>query len=204
MLVYIEFISRRPNIGLHEFHKVVNLGQAGWAGDYGDDVTVLSVGRSWRLGPEPEYMHIWYTPNQGLDRIDFWEETFRSGDADAYEEPFRLAARIDRAGCYDPILEPQPGTSGRYYGEHFELAPGATLDDARRQFEERRARHPELPLVLAVHRIGKLAPDPGGLAMWGLPSWGAAEQIARDLDGDDGPVRLLQASFWADFGDEQL
>src|SRR3712207_7406930 len=53
---YLEFISRRPGIGLHEFHAVVGGGQSGWAGDYGDDVTVVNVGRSWRIGPEPEYL----------------------------------------------------------------------------------------------------------------------------------------------------
>src|SRR4051795_5878712 len=141
MLVYIEFISRRPGVGLHEFHAVAGGGQAGWAGDYGDDIALLNLGRSWRMGPDPEYLGVWFTPGSGLDRIDFWETTFRSGDADAYEEPFRLAARIDRAGCYDPLLEPQRGTSGRYYGEHFDLAPGATREDVARQYTERRDAH---------------------------------------------------------------
>jgi hypothetical protein len=182
----------------------MELGQGGWGDDYQDDVTLLGVGRSWRMGPEPEYMHIWYTPKEGLGRIDFWEETFRSGDADAYEEPFRLAARIDRAGCYDALLEPQRGTSGRYYGEHFDLAPGATREDVVRQYEQRRDAHPDLPLVVVLDRIGKLGPDPRGLAVWGLPSWGHLEEIARELDGDDGPTRLVQASLWADVGQEQL
>ena len=71
-LVYIEYISRRPGVGLEVFHKVLELGQGGWGDDYQDDVTLLGVGRSWRMGPEPEYMHIWYTPKEGLGRIDFW------------------------------------------------------------------------------------------------------------------------------------
>ena len=85
MLVYLEFISRRPGVGLHEFHAVVGGGQSGWAGDYGDDLTVLNVGRSWRIGPEPEYLCAWYTPTASVDRLDEWERVFRSGDADAYE-----------------------------------------------------------------------------------------------------------------------
>ena len=204
MLVYIEYISRRPGVGLHEFRKVAGGGQAGWAGEYGDDIALLNLGRSWRMGPEPEYMGVWYTPGSGLERIDFWEETFRSGDADAYEEPFRLAARIDRAGCYEPIGTPVVGTLGRYYAEWFEPAAGITRDQLAAWFAERAARHHELELNLACLRIGHLGPDPRGLAVWGLPSWGACDAIARELEGAEEPARLVTASFYADWGQEQL
>lgn len=204
MLVYIEFISRRPGVGLDAFHKVIGLGQTGWEGDYGDDVLVLNVGRSWRIGPEPEYMCVWYSPNHGLERVDDWERAFRSGEADTHEEPFRLAGRIDQAGCYEPLLEPVVGTAGRYYGEHFEFAPGATADDVRAFYEQRRSRHSELQLNLLIDRIGKLGPGPRGLAVWGLPSWGHLDAIARELDDSDGPVQLVTSSLYADFGHEQL
>ena len=94
MLVYIEYITRRPGVGLHEFPRGADRGQTGWAGDYDDDVTVLNVGRSWRIGPEPEYLCAWYSRNAASSdrRVG---GAFRSGDADAYEKPFRLAARID-------------------------------------------------------------------------------------------------------------
>ncbi len=128
MLVYIEYISRRSGIGLHEFHTVVGGGQTGWSGDYSEDAAILNLGRSWRMGPEPEYMCVWYTPDAGMERIDEWERVFRSGVADAYEEPFRLAGRIDRAGCYEPLLEPVRGSMGRYYAEWFDLAPGASRE----------------------------------------------------------------------------
>ncbi len=203
-LVFIEHYSRRPGVGLEQFHKVVGLAQKGWADGYQDDIALLTVGRTWRMGPEPEYMQVWYTPNEGLGRIDFWERAFRSGEADALEQPFRLAARIERAGCYDPLIEPKVGTTGRYYGEHVDFAPGATRDDVRRDYEARAQRHPELPLVMLLDRIGKLGPDPRGLAVWGLPSYAHLETIARELDGDRGPVRLVQASLWADTGQEQL
>ncbi|MDX6376422.1 MAG: hypothetical protein QOE98_725 [Gaiellaceae bacterium] len=204
MLVYIEYISRRPGVGLHEFHTVAGGGQSGWAGDYGDDVALLNVGRSWRMGPEPEYLSAWYTPGAGLDRIDFWEQTFRSGQADAYEEPFRLAARIDRAGCYEPIREPVVGTHGRYYAEWFEPAAGVANDDLATWYAERAERHGDLVLNLVCLRIGHLGPDPRGLAVWGLPSWGASDTIARELDRVDDPVKLVTASFYADWGQEQL
>lgn len=203
-LIYIEYISRRPGVGLHEFHTVAGGGQTGWAGDYADDVAILSVGRSWRMGIEPEYLQVWYTRNVGLERIDFWEETFRSGDADAFEEPFRLAARIDRAGCYDPLLEPVSGTRGRYYAEWFEPVPGATHEDLADCLRARTERHEECELNLACVRIGHLGPDPRGLAVWGIERWADAEGIARHGVAQDDPLRIATASFYADFGTEQL
>jgi len=204
MLIYIEFISRRPGIGLHEFHKVVGGGQTGWEGDYGDDVMVLNLGRTWRMGPEPEYLAAWYTPGSGLDRIDFWERTFKSGAADAFEEPVRIAGRIDRAGCYDPLLDPVRGSKGRYYAEWFEPAPGAGHEQISEWFAERRATHPEHELNLVCLRIGHLGPDPRGLAVWGVDSWGACDGIARALEGVEHPIRLVTSSFYSDFGQETL
>jgi hypothetical protein len=204
LLVYIEYISRRSHTALDAFHKVVGHGQSGWAGGYSDDVIILNVGRTWRIGPEPEYMCVWYSPRHGLERIDEWERAFTSGEADAFEEPFRLAGRIDRAGCYQPLLEPIVGSAGRYYAEHLDLAAGASPSDVRELYEARRARHGELELNLLIDRIGKLGPDPRAMAVWGLPTWGHLEGVARDLDADDGPVRLVTSSLYADLGHEQL
>lgn len=39
----------------------------------------------------------------GLERIGEWERIFASGEADHFEETFRLGARIDTAGCYEPL-----------------------------------------------------------------------------------------------------
>ena len=140
----------------------------------------------------------------GMERIDEWERVFRSGDADNLEEPFRLAARIDAAGCYEPLLEPVVASKGRYYAEWFDVASGADHDAVRGAFEKRRSRHPDMELNLLVDRIGRLGPDPRGLAVWGVDSWGAVAEIARDLDGVTEPIRIVTASFYADFGQEQL
>jgi hypothetical protein len=203
-LIYIEFISRRPGVALDAFHAVAGGGQTGWSGDYAADTAVLNLGRTWRMGPEPEYLTAWYSPTAGLERLDEWERIFKSGDAAHFEEPFRLAARIDRSGAYEPLLEPVPGTLGRYYAEFFEFAPGATRDDVRAAYEERAARHGELELNLLIDRIGRLGPDPRGLAFWGAPSYGALDAIARELDDADHPIRLVTAALYNDFGAETL
>src|SRR5688572_29485222 len=117
-MIYIEFTNRRPQSGVREdaegrlraesfesqmerFHRAVLAGQSGWEGSWSEDQMVLNMGRTWRLGPEPEYMTVWYTATAGLDRIDDWEKVFRSGEADELEKPFREVARIERAGCYE-------------------------------------------------------------------------------------------------------
>ena len=84
-LVYIEYISRRPGVALEAFHALAGHGQTGWAGDNPEEVLLANLGRTWRTGPEPEYLAFWYTPGQGLDRFDDWERIFRSGDADEFE-----------------------------------------------------------------------------------------------------------------------
>jgi hypothetical protein len=204
-LVYLEFISRRPGVSLEQFHAVAGYGQTGWAGDNAEDVLLANLGRSWRTGPEPEYIAFWYTRDQGLDRFDDWERIFRSGEAEEFEEPFRLAARIDRAGSYEALLDPSPVDTERCYLEFFDFAEGAGRDQVRAAYDERAARHSDLKLNVLLDRIGRLGPEPRGIAVWGLPSWGALEQIARDLDGDaGGPVRLVDAGMYSEFGKETL
>jgi hypothetical protein len=234
-MIYIEFTSRRPQPGLREndrgalapesfesqlqrFHRAVLAGQSGWEGSWSDDRMILSLGRTWRLGPEPEYMTVWHTPAAGLGRLDAWDKLFRSGEADALDKPFRELARIDRAGCYEALLDPirQSGTtgdvarieagrrvsSGIYYAEFFE--PVASNDEIRELYQERAASHRTLTLALCSVRIGKLAPDPGGLAVWTLPSYAALAAIARDLDDMMAPVHLGAAGVYNDVGQEIL
>jgi hypothetical protein len=218
-MIYIEFTSRRPQPGLREnargalfvepfesqlerFHRGVLAGQSGWEDSWSQDRMILSVGRTWRLGPEPEYMTGWQTPSEGFERIDDWDKVFRSGEADDLEKPFREVARIDRAGCYEALLEPRRAQGGIYYVEFF--APTGSHDEIRELYERRAASRSELTLALCLVRIGKLAPDPGGLAVWTLPSFAALAAIARDLDGTLEPVRLTTAGVYNDIGKEIL
>jgi hypothetical protein len=202
-LIYIEFASRRQGVSLRQFHNVVGGAVSGW-GAGGADVPLLNMARTWRIGPEPEYVCIWYSPGQGLEQIDEWERLFLSGAVDELNEPYRLAARLDRGGCYEPLLEPLRSSRGRYYGEWLDFEPGTGREDVRAFFETRRARHPDLELSLLIDRIGKLGPDPRGLAVWGLPSWGSLDGICRELDDPDAPIRLVTASCYADLGKEHI
>lgn len=201
MLVYIEYLSRLPGISLEQFH--LSTQQQEWSAEY-EDQLVLNLGRTFRMGPEPSYLAVWYTPDGGLERIDEWNRIFKSGVASHMEEPFHKVARIDVAGCYEALLEPVPGSKGPYYGEYFDVAPGAARDDVRAFYEERRASHGELELNLLVDRIGKLGPEPRGLAIWRAPSLGALEGIARELDGVESPIRLVSGAFYENLGEEEI
>jgi hypothetical protein len=203
-LVYIEYISRRPGVSLEAFHALAGHGQAGWAGDNPDEILLANLGRSWRTGPEPEYMAFWYTPKQGLDRFDDWERIFRSGEADEFEEPFKIAGRIDKAGSYDPLIEPKVVETERVYIEFFDFGEGSTRGDVRAAYEERAAAHTELTLNFVLDRIGRLGPEPRGIAAWGLPSWAHLEEIVRELDGANAPVRLVEGGMYSQFGKETL
>jgi hypothetical protein len=205
LLVYIEYISRRPGVSLEAFHEVAGRGQTGWAGEYSDDRLVLNLARTWRIGPEPEYLAVWYNPTAGLERIGEWERIFTSGEASHFEEPFKLAARIDSAGCYEPLVEPVPGGGGPYYAEFFEPASEASGEDVGSFFRARRERGSAArELHLVVERIGRLGPDPRGLAIWGLGSYGDLDGIARELEDGNGPVRLVASALYADLGNEIL
>jgi hypothetical protein len=204
MIVYIEFISRRPGISIEHFHAIAGAGQTGWAKQYGDDELVLNLGRTWRVGPEPEYLAVWLNRNAGLELLGEWERAFRSGEADAFEKPMEVVGRLDRAGCYRPLREPVAGRIGPYYAEFLDFAPGATPDEVAAFFDKRAGEHPALQLHLVADRIGHLGPDPRCIAVWGLPDYAHLNEIASELQDVTAPVVLRTAGIYANLGEEIL
>ena len=201
-LVYIEYFSRRPGVDLETFRSKAAQGQEGWDSGYGEDRLVLALARTWRLGPEPEYLAVWHSPEAGFDRLDTWDDIFRSGEADHLEQPFFQVARIDVAGCYEPLLEPLQARNGVYYIEFFRVHED--LDAVRTFYLERSQAHREYRLNLLGHRIGKLGPEPGGLAVWTLPDFASLGKIAPALDAVYQPIELVTAGTYTDFGSEIL
>jgi hypothetical protein len=204
MSVYIEYISRNAGVPIASFHAIAGPGQEGWASRYGEDRLILNIGRTWRIGSEPEYMCVWNTPGKGVERLGEWEKIFSTGEADQLEKAFEAAGRIDVAGCYEPLVEPIPGSATLYYGEFFDWTAGASSRDVTNFFERRRDRHQDLVLNLLADRIGKLGPDPRGVAFWQLPSFDALHSIAVDLDDAAEPVHLVRCGLYAPVGREIL
>jgi hypothetical protein len=201
-LVYVEYISRLPGVDLHEFHQELTQAQEGWAAAHAEDVLLWSAARTWRLGPEPEYVGVWYTPSAGLERIDAWDHIFRSGDADHHERPARQVSRIDVAGCYTALLEPAPARGGIYYAEYFR--PRGSAAAIRDLYTQRRAQHARFTLNLLACGIGHLAPEPGGLAVWTIPDFASLTEIAEELEGLRAPIELYRAATYHDVGQEIL
>jgi hypothetical protein len=206
-VIYVEYFSRRPEVPLADFHQAVAQGQEGWGSSYQEDRLVWHAGRTWRIGPEPEYVAVWHTPEAGFDRIDDWDRIFRGGGAERHERVFRRVARIEAAGCYRALREPvgappsaEPVRS--YYVELFQAT--GDLEAVAALYEARARRHERLRLHLLVHRIGRLGPEPGGLAVWTLPDFASLGEIAEELDGVAEPVRLAAAGTYADVGAEIL
>jgi hypothetical protein len=201
-LVYVEYISRLPGVPLAEFQRVLIQAQQSWATGHGEDRLLLSAGRTWRLGPEPEYLHVWHSPRHGLQRLDDWDAIFHAGEAERHAQTVGRVSRIDRAGCYRALLPPLAAGGGPYYAELFR--PTGSGEAIRALYQERARGHPALRLHLLATRLGRLAPDPGGLAVWALPDFGALSTIVEELDGVREPVRLVGAATYAETGREIL
>jgi hypothetical protein len=203
VLIYVEFISRRPEVPLERFHAVAGGTQGTWAQRHGDDRIILNVGRTWRVGPEPEYLCVWYTPGSGLERIDEWERLFGQAEVAAHHSEFEAVARIDRAGCYRPVTEPTEATEGRYLLEWLSC-DGVSDESLAAEFASRGQRHPERTLRCLARPVGALAPGSHAFAVWGLAAFGDARQLATDLPDPDTGIAVIDAGLYADLGNEQL
>lgn len=201
-MIYIEYITRRPGVAIEIFHRGVVAGQTGWEREHPEDRLLWSAGRTWRMGPGPGYIGAWWTPGSGLGRIDYWDRVFRSGKAGGTEDPFQEVATIEAAGCYEPLLQPVIASDGTYYAEFFRMT-GDSVSIAG-LYRERAARHTSFTLNMLVHRVGKLGPEPGGLAVWTIPDFASLGDIATELDGMAHPLEPISAGTYADVGSEIL
>jgi hypothetical protein len=202
--VYVEYISRRPGVAIESFRQVAGQGQGSWAATYDTDQLIVNLGRTWRMGPEPEYLAIWNTPTRGLERLGEWASIFASHEADHIELIFEAVGRIDRASFMDPLLEPVVGRGGPvYFAEYFEPVVGASATAVADHYRQRRAERSELTLNIAALRVGHFGVEPSGLAIWQLPSYEHVESLARELH-QNGPIRMVTTGLYADIGDEIL
>jgi hypothetical protein len=202
LVIYVEYISRRPGIELDDFHRVVRQVQQNWQSGSPDDDLILNAGRTWRLGPEPEYLGVWHVPRAGLERLGQWEQAFRDRGAVGDEATMARVARADFAGCYDELTAPISACNGLYYVEQFR--PAAPAERIAQFYAGRAKMLPQFCLNLVCARIGRLAPEPGGLAVWTIPGYASLDQVARQLDGLTQPVELITAGLYRDIGQEIL
>ena len=174
LLVYIEYISRLPGVSLEAVPLRRRPSGRMWSEDYADDVLLLNLGRTFRTGPDPGTWRSGTRRRAGSSESATGSGSSRRTRRTRLEEPFKLGARIDTAGCYEPLLEPVHGRDGLYYAEYFDLAPGASRDDVRDAYEERRARHDETRARTSlVDRIGQPGPGSARAGDLGRPRLGS-------------------------------
>lgn len=203
-LIYVEYTSRRPGVALEDFHSGVREGQSGWADDFEVDVLLLTIARTWRIGPRPEYLTVWYSARAGLERLDEWQAIFESGQAQHLEDSFSRVASIDAAGCYEPLLTPTPGEKGPYAVEFFTTRDGATADDVAAAITARDAALPEATVRVAAERIGSLGPEPPGFVVWEVSRFAAVRQIVDTAPGPGSELAVVSTGLYANVGQEIL
>jgi hypothetical protein len=194
-MIFAEYIEHDPAMPFQIFRK---LGHQDWTGE--GDRMIANVGRTQRLSGEPFYMCWWDIA--GFARLDEWEAHFRTSEGRLYtaETPVSRAMRFTRNGLYDAIIGEGPIPGGLHLIEFFD-PQGAPHSELRDYFLSRTGKAAPGRLVYLITRIGLLAPDPGGMALWNFRDYAAAENFIRATP-PAGPARLVQAGLYRNFGEE--
>ena len=102
-MYYAEFIRKRPGVEWEEFNRVIRSAYKRWVELHPEDVPVLAVGRTWRLGPSSaQYMIVWKLPD--FAHIDEWTRTRREDpESEAAVMQGTLSVAEVEAGVYDEI-----------------------------------------------------------------------------------------------------
>lgn len=190
-MYYIEFYERRHGVAVEEFHRRTINGFPEWSRRYPADELVLNIGRTWRMGPYP-YLLVWGC--SAFERLDVWDEVFRSSEVDDLEYPIFEVMNTFTAGVYRDVDAPLPRASAHwFYLETFKPWKGS--GDSYRQ----RARDAGRALTLLIERVGLLGPDPGGIAIFALDVLADAQVLAEST-----PSEAMQAGTYAVLGEEIL
>lgn len=166
-MIYAEFIRRDRGLPLEMFR---HFGRQDWQSD--EDVMVANLGRTMKLGPE-QAMCWWKIA--GMSRMDGWEAFFRSDEGRLYaaESPVARALDFHRCGLYDALVEGEAVGQGLHLVEFFD--PGTASDEDLVELFSSRGRRP----AWLLRSLGRMAPPPGGIALWSFGSYVEAEPFLR-------------------------
>jgi hypothetical protein len=199
-MIYVEYIERDRFLPLEIFRQLGD--QSAWTDP--EDRLVGSFGRTMRLGPMPSYLAFWQC--SGMGRMDEWEAHFRSPEAqfDVAERATHRAIHLQYGGCYDALVEtPAIDRGGLYCIEYFAAHSRIAEAEIAAHFRARAAAAKAARLDFLLRRIGRLGPEPGGLAVWTLADYRALEAFERARDDDD-PFRPREVGIYRWFGQEIL
>ncbi len=192
-MILAEYIARDRNVPWEVFR---HHGRQDWVSD--QDVMVANQGRTMKIGPQPHYMCWWQI--KSIARMDEWEDYFRTVEGKHYAatSPVPRAMEFYQAGLYDEIIGSGTVPDGLHLVEFF-AADDAGNDEIRDYFQRRFGGRGRLSYV--IKRLGLMAPDPGGIALWTFDSYAAAEGFMR-AKPPAGPVAIRSAGLFRNFGDD--
>ena len=193
-MIFVEYIERERSMPWEIFRK---LGGQDWSGS---DRIVANLGRTMRLAPTPHYMCWWQIPS--IKRMDEWEAYFRSSEGRIYlsESPTGKALHFQRCGLYDEIIGHGEVPSGLHLVEFF-AAQGQSAGEIKHWFSERAGDSGDGRLTYVINRLGLIAPDPGGIAIWTFPDYAGAEPFLRRTP-QAGPIAVTAAGLYRNFGED--
>ena len=194
-MIFLEYIERDRAFPLELFR---HHGGQDWSSP--EDRKIANLARTMRLAPVPHYMCWWQI--KSIARVDAWEAFFRTADGRLYtaESPTSKVLNFTRNGLYDEIVGDGPVPAGLHLAEFFS-GDDATAEETRRYFESRANAASTGRLTYVLKRIGLLAPDPGGIALWTFPDYVAAEPFLR-TPRPKGALRVVEAGLYRNFGDD--
>jgi hypothetical protein len=192
-VILAEYIARDRNVPWELFR---HHGRQDWVSD--QDVMIANLGRTMKIGPQPHYMCWWQIAS--IARMDEWEAYFRTAEGKHYAATSPVSRALDfyQAGLYDEIVGDGKVPGGLHMVEFF-AADDADAKEVREYFQLRDAAGGQLTYV--IKRLGSMAPDPGGIALWTFESYVAAEKFMR-AKPPVGPAEFRAAGLYRNFGDD--
>jgi hypothetical protein len=99
---YIEFIEKNPGVSQERFKEAVQTTYKVWQSDHPEDEVVMTIARTWRMGPRPGYMTIWKIKD--FATFDRWNAEFRTPKPPTEQQKeFEQVVTIVDAGVYEDL-----------------------------------------------------------------------------------------------------
>ncbi|MFT3988885.1 hypothetical protein [Aestuariivirga sp.] len=193
-LIYAEYMRRDRAMPSHVFRHHV---RQDWQAD--GDVIVANLARTMKMGAEPHHMCWWRIPS--IERMDTWEDFFRTPEGRAYAAQSPVAQAVDfyECGLFDILVDPAIAPGALILAEFFD--PGTQKPGALEKiFRAREKSSAAARLSGLLIRLGMMGPPPGGIAVWSFSSYAESEPFLRQQLASGVPITA--AGFYRPLGED--